>query len=313
MTSHSNKVTVVDVPASVRELQLYLEQLKGKKVLTIEETTPAQWLYTELKDYVDELIVCDPRRNHLLNEGAKNDKIDAEKLVKLLRAGLLKPVFHTSDQFIYLRKIVSGYEDVIKALTRLKNQRAALYRANGKDAENDGLEHPAEKFVLGGIDKTIESFEEQRAEYQKEFEKLSRKHRMIKHLLGIPGIGIVGAIKIAAIVVDPRRFKSRGAFLSYCGLIKLDRISGGKSYGTKNPRYCRPLKSVFKIAAFTAAVNPNRKNPLREFYLFLTTEKGLPEYDARHAIARRIAVLVYGVLKSGKKFEFRRPQCNATI
>lgn len=309
MTSRSNKVSVIDVPSSIRELQIYLGALKGTKILTIEETTPAQWLYTELKDHVDEIVVCDPTRNRLLSEGPKTDKIDAEKLVRLLRADLLKPVFHTADQFVYIRKLVSGYDDVIKALTRLKNQRSALFRAIGKSKNEESLESPAEGFVLNGLDSAIKSHEEQRERYIKEFEKLSRKYRIIKNLLGIPGIGTIGAVKIAAIVVDANRFKDRGNFLSYCGLVKLEKISGGKSYGSKTPRYCRPLKGVFKIAAFTAAVNPNRTNSMRAYYTHLIEEKGYPEYNARHAVARRIAVLTYGVLKSGKKFEVGGQKC----
>ena len=31
----------------------YLEELKGKIILTIEETTGAQWLYVEIKDFVE--------------------------------------------------------------------------------------------------------------------------------------------------------------------------------------------------------------------------------------------------------------------
>ena len=84
-------------------------------ILTIEESTTAQWLYSELRDKVDELIICDPYRNHLLSEGAKTDKIDSQKLVKLLCSNLLKSVFHSHNDFIYLRKIVSGYEDVVRA------------------------------------------------------------------------------------------------------------------------------------------------------------------------------------------------------
>ena len=67
--------------------------MKGSICLTIEETTTSQWLYTELKDCVEKLVICDPYRNRLLSEGAKTDKIDAEKLVKLLKADLLKEVF----------------------------------------------------------------------------------------------------------------------------------------------------------------------------------------------------------------------------
>ncbi len=42
MTSKSNKIQVVDVPADVKELQLYLKNLKGKTCLTFEETTTAR-------------------------------------------------------------------------------------------------------------------------------------------------------------------------------------------------------------------------------------------------------------------------------
>jgi len=45
---------------------------------------------------------------------AKTDKIDAEKLVKLLKADFLKEVYHSNSDFIELRKIVSAYEDLMR-------------------------------------------------------------------------------------------------------------------------------------------------------------------------------------------------------
>ena len=133
MTNCANKITSIDVRADIRELRVYLTQLKGSKLLTFEETTTSQWLYTELKPYVNEILVCDPYRNRLLSEGPKTDRIDAEKLVQLLRANLLKPVFHSGEDFIYLRKFISGYQDLVKSGVRLKNQRSALFRGVGKD------------------------------------------------------------------------------------------------------------------------------------------------------------------------------------
>ncbi|MBF0301290.1 MAG: hypothetical protein HQK51_21470 [Oligoflexia bacterium] len=73
MTQKSDKVTKKDVPADIKELQLYLQNLKGTKCLTFEETTTSHWLYTELKEYVDKLMVCDPYRNKLLSEGPATD------------------------------------------------------------------------------------------------------------------------------------------------------------------------------------------------------------------------------------------------
>ncbi len=57
ITKGSNKITVVDVPADIGELKLYLKQLKGKTILTFEETTPAHWLYTELNGCVDRITL----------------------------------------------------------------------------------------------------------------------------------------------------------------------------------------------------------------------------------------------------------------
>jgi hypothetical protein len=39
-------------------------------------------------------VVCDPRRNALLKEGSQSDRIDARKLSELLRANLLRSVYH---------------------------------------------------------------------------------------------------------------------------------------------------------------------------------------------------------------------------
>jgi len=95
----SKHVRTLDVPSELRDLKDYLSNLKGSKILTIEECPAAQWLYVELLDYVDKILICDPYRNRLLSDGAKNDVLDAEKLCLLLRNGLLKEVYHTHNSF----------------------------------------------------------------------------------------------------------------------------------------------------------------------------------------------------------------------
>ena len=136
MTKKSNKITVIDVPSNVKDAQVYLKNLRGTKVLTVEETTTSQWLYTELIDYVDDIIICDPHRNKLLSDGPKTDKTDAAKLVQLLKGNFLKEVYHSKEKFIYLRRLVSGYEDLVKSGSRLKSQRYSLLRMCGKTGHN---------------------------------------------------------------------------------------------------------------------------------------------------------------------------------
>ena len=62
--------------------------------MTFEEGTWSAWLYDLLNPHVDKLVVCNPRKNALLKDGNKSDRIDACKLAELLRGNQLKPVYH---------------------------------------------------------------------------------------------------------------------------------------------------------------------------------------------------------------------------
>lgn len=304
MTKHSEDCKVIDVPTALDDLKAYLDKLRGSVVLTIEESTPAQWLYTELSGSVSKVLVCDPRRNRLLNEGPKTDKIDARKLVNLLRAGLLREVYHSGEKFIKLRKLVRGYTAITKNGVRLKNQRAALLLSAGRINRDIELKDRHEELVVKEFDFLIANNDKSRDVYVKEFRRLRSSNKVIENLTTIPGIDVKGAVRLTAIVVDPQRFKDTSKWLSYCGLIKHEKISGGRSYGSRKPKYSRTAKSIFKTAAISC-IGMDRKNPLKRYYEGLIREKNYADFNARHALARRIAILALGVMKTGKPFEDR--------
>src|SRR5499427_2079073 len=108
-----------------------LRSLSGRLHITFEETTQARWMYDVVRGYVSEVIVCDPRRNKLLSEGSKGDKPDARKLAELLRAGLLKSVYHGHQSSRTLKELVRAHqtlsEDCQRTMVRIK----ALYRGQG--------------------------------------------------------------------------------------------------------------------------------------------------------------------------------------
>lgn len=300
ITSTGQKPKVFEGPSDIQELKAYLKNLHGSVCLALEESTSSQWLYVELKDLVDRIIVCDPFRNKLLSEGGKTDKIDAVKLVMLLKANLLKEVFHSTDELIELRKLVSGYDDLVRAGVRLKNQRSALFRNVHRDHKKErSLSSHTAQFVLKGLDLQIERYEEERLRYLEEFKRLKSKHADLNLLSSIPGIGDILAIKIVATVVDIKRFPTRNNFFSYCGLVKIDRVSGGRLYGKRNPRFSRTMKSAMNLAA-VASWDGN--HPLATYHEGLL-HKGMPAHNARNALARKIATTVYGVLKHKKRFD----------
>ena len=67
-------------------------------------------------------MVCNPRRNALLKEGSKDDRVDARKLSELLCAGLLRAVYHGENGLRTLRELARSYEVVSKDLMRAMNR-----------------------------------------------------------------------------------------------------------------------------------------------------------------------------------------------
>ena len=299
LTTHRVNPKLIEAPSDIKELKVYLKRLTGKKIMTFEETTTSQWLYVELLDYVDRIVICDPYRNRLLSDGPKNDKMDAGKLAILLKGGLLKEVFHTTDKIYKLRQYISAYDDLIKYGVRLLNQKSAIYLSQGFACrKNLKIKEPITKFIIERIDKAIEVYEENKYQYKELFKKLSKKHKLIRNQLTIPGIGEVSAVKIVSTVVDARRFKRAGDYLVYCGLVKHEKLSGGKSYGKRKPRCNRNLKAVYKMAALASI---RSESPMKAYYEYLLN-KGLPEHNARNAVARYIAKVSYGMMKNQEKY-----------
>jgi hypothetical protein len=292
LNRRSKTPKVYERPSDIKELQGYLTLLKGRMILALEETTTAQWLYLELVDFVDRIIICDPYRNHLLLDGPKTDKLDAGKLCMLLRAGLLKEVFHSVNILYELRSLVSSYEDLVQAGVRILNQQKALELGHFTTGSNA-------PFILDHMKQNIEMYHTSKEEYKKKFEEIAKKHTLIKHQVEIPGIGSIGAVKIVATAVDANRFSHSGKYLSYCGLVYNEKVSGGRSYGRRRPRYSRRLKSVYKLAAMSCL--SGKDNPMRRYYDWLIA-KGLAEHNARNAVARYIAKVSYGMLKNGQRF-----------
>jgi len=237
----------------------------------------------------------------LLSDGAKNDDIDAGNLSLLLRGGFLKEVYHTMDESYQIRKLLRGYEDLIKMGVRLKNQKSALYRGEGLNSKKDS-ELPNNK-ILRFVEKEqnvlISYYEETKSKYLEEFKNLRKKISVIDRMCKVSGIDTISSVKVYGIVLDGNRFANKNKYWGYCGLVYHQKTSGNRNYGKRRIRHSRVLKSVYKTAAL-AAIRGN--NDIGEYYEFLLT-KGLTEHKARHAVARYIATSTYVMMKNGSSYK----------
>jgi hypothetical protein len=107
----------------------FLRGLRGSLSVTFEEGTSAAWLYDLLKPHVSHLVVCDPRKNALLQDGSKSDRIDARKLAELLRGNQLSPVYHGENGVRTLKELARSYLTISQDLVRVMVRVKALYRS----------------------------------------------------------------------------------------------------------------------------------------------------------------------------------------
>ena len=117
----------------------FIQGLRGTLSLTFEEGTCAAWLHDLLKPHVSRLVVCDPRKNALLKDGSKSDRIDARKLAELLRGNQLTPVYHGDHGLRTLKELGRSYLTITGDLTRVMSRKFFLdipfYRTHRQGCE----------------------------------------------------------------------------------------------------------------------------------------------------------------------------------
>jgi transposase len=301
----------------------FLRGLSGQLHLTFEEGTSAQWLFELTRPLVSKLVVCNAR--HSSSPGNKNDKLDALRLAHLLRAGLLKAVYHGSASTETLKQLVHCYDSLTQDTTRVMNRLKALFRSraiacSGRDVyySRNRCEWLA-KLKEGGLliraeflYKQLDHLRSVRRDAKKAMLEEARRHSAFKKLCGVPGLGPVRVTQVIAAVGSPHRFASRRQFWAYCGLSVVTRTSSDYEYegGLVRRRrtaaktrgltreYSRRLKLVFKAAAIEA----QKDEQIKSIYT-RQVEKGIRPEMARLTVARKLAAVTLRVWKSGEAYD----------
>lgn len=322
-----NMECIVETKAST--IVEFLQGLQGRLSVTFEEGTSAAWLHDLLKPHVSHLVVCDPRKNALLKDGSKSDRIDARKLAELLRGGQLSPVYHGERGVRALKELARSYLTISQDLVRVMVRVKALYRSwaipcSGKQVY--GVRQRAawlEKIGEAGVRRRAEFYYQQldalrslRQDVRRELLAESAAHKATKRLRQIPSIGPIRAALLMALLQTPHRFRTKRQLWAYSGLGiethdsgehryvdgELRRAKKKASVRGLNRNYNRDLKNLFKGAALQASARPG---PLQEFYAALLA-KGIRPEMARLTLARKMAAITLTMWKKGVDFDAKQ-------
>src|ERR1700739_3537003 len=322
---------IVETKAS--SILQFIHGLRGELHVTWEEGTWAAWLYDLLQPQVTRVLVCDPRRNALLKEGNKSDKIDARKLADLLRSGMLPGLPRRTRT-----------ADAARAGAQLSDHQPRSEPGDEPDQSSvSRLEHPwcgiqvyapryreewLHKIEQAGVPRRDELLYQQldelralRRTLRPELLAETRKHKAAKPLRQIPCIGPIRAARLLALMQTPHRFRSKRHLWTYSGwgMETSDsaqyRFVDGQLRRAKKPQQIRGLnrnhnhemKDIFKGAATRASCGVG---PFREFYVGLL-DKGMDPEMARLTLARKIAAIALTLWKKEERFDAEQLKAQA--
>ena len=304
-----------DVPTEPSHLVAFVKGIRGPKGLALEEGPMADWAMRVVQPYVDEVIVCDPRRNRLIAAGDdKADEIDPGTLIQLYRAGALRPVHHPARQsMVDLRGWVWAYDDQVQLVTAAKNKIKAAFRAAGLQygqedvygAKNriEYLNHlrPRARERVQIFYGNLDDLEARRKQLSDRLTRIAARHPVAKRFLDIPGYGPIRAMTFLVIVDTPFRFATPQKLWRYAGLgLRRHESSTPGQPKSSGPQYNRRLKAVAR-GAMETALNQQDGNPFERLYQRLLG-KNVRESLARVTTARKMLTVPWGMWKGGTSY-----------
>lgn len=312
------------IATAIPELLDVLHGIQGVKILAFEEGPLAHWLYRNVKDHVDEVLVSDPRRNaYIAKDGDKDDPIDAGKLAALARGGFLRRVYHSDDEgLVLLKRWVGLYHDRVDQAVREINKLRGRCRHYGvRPASRCLRSYAAREEWLGVLSETaphlvdelrvcfgsLDVFLAQIRTCRQKLSQQSRPYGIVELWRAVPGIGPIRSVTLLAYLDTPYRFASKAKLWKYCG-VGIERCSSGKD------RYGKPKKGLLQLAwqvnkrlkdvVMGAAISAigQKKNPFATKYVELLTN-GVTPSNARHTVSRRLLTVLWGMWKSNQPYD----------
>lgn len=288
---------------------------KAKRV--VFETGPLSvWFYHELTAQGVPAICIDARHaKAALNMATnKTDANDADGLAHLAEVGFYKAVRVKDSNSMLTRTLVGARGQLIKIVTDLSNQIRGLMKTFGlivpKGAGRVFEAHVRRLLASNGMLEQIIvplleawcSIRTRAAELDRQLVATARTSTPCRLLMSIPGVGAVTAATFTAAIEAPENFKTSRAVGAWLGLTTRRYQSGEVDYdGHISRRGDKYLRVLLYEAAGVILTRAQADSALRRWGLKLRERIGFKR--AAITVARKLAVIMHTMLKTGQLFE----------
>jgi transposase len=217
----------------------------------------------------------------------KTDKIDAGIIARFCLAMKPEAWSPPSPQVRLLRALVRRADSLIDMLTQEKNRLGTAH---------DSV-IPLIKEHMDYLNKEIKKVRDQIADLIDQNPNLKQKKEL---LVSIPGIGKATVAVILAELDNLERFSHVRELVAFVGLAPKETLSGSSIKG--KPRLCKVGQARLRKALYMPALVSIQCNPIMMIFYNRLKEKGKNGKVIVCAIMRKLLHIIFGILKSGKKF-----------
>jgi transposase len=289
-----------------------------RKLVAFEAGNQMKWIADTLKRQPGvTLHVVHPNEVKWIAEsgGKKTDKVDARKLAELARGDLLPRKVHLVEgPTRAMRELVSARARLMQRRVSLINTLRGYLKQEGVRlsekffAQDDWRTQLAGRKVSASLRAIIEAFrpgiealQDGEVALVTELRQLSDDRTRL--LESIPSIGVLSARTVVSALDDATRFDNRKCVAKYGALTPTIYQSGHLvQHGRINRDGRQEIRRVLLQCAHAAVrMKSPASAPLRRFYLRLEKTRG--KKKALVALARKLLVICYGVLKSGQPYD----------
>jgi transposase len=318
VTDNGGKVKEnTQVENTVENIREFFEKIPRTSIITMEATGDWYWMYDLLEDLGFKVKLAHPRKVRLIAEAAiKTDKIDCVTLAQLERTNFLPESYVPTKEVRDLRELMRHRCSLVGFKTSLKNKVHALLAKRGIRHEflTDIFGKAGREFLgqtelpviyrlkMDTYMKLIDQLQAEAKALEKIIkEKAIKEDKYAKILLTIPGISYISAMFLSAEIADINRFKNYKKLCSYAGLASsTDQSAEKMRHGHIIKESNRYIRTVLVEAVYKAM----KQDPhLAQKYYKLAKRRG--NNKAKIAIARKMLVSIYFMLKENKPYKIR--------
>jgi transposase len=243
----------------------------------------------------------------------KTDANDADGLAHLAEVGFYREVRVKGLDSMLTRTLVAARTRLIRIATELSNQIRGLMKTFGlvvPRRKGSRFEEEVRRMLFGREDlacillPVLEAWRNVRArasELTRQVLTTARQSDACRLLMSIPGIGAITATAFVAAIEDPENFRKSRSVGAWLGLTTRRYQSGEVDYGGHiSRRGDAHLRSLLYEAATVILTRAGAESDLRRWGLHLRETIGFKR--AAVAVARKLAVIMHAMLKSGEPF-----------